>query len=245
MRLLTPLCLAVALAASTTLGAQSSGDIRAFTALRATHIGALTPIMTPAMISRHLNGAQLGLRYGLLDENNLRNHAIAASGIFGVGLASSVTVTAGVRTCQGCDAGMMLGIGGDMRVYDGGDGFGGAGTGLSIAVSGDLGYAQLRPGSESAFALGVGAPVTLTFGATSEGMRIAPFFTPVFGVGSTTGGCPTLFPNCQTNGVRWVMGGGIGVWNPLTSISASVGVNQVMLSGAKPVWGINVQFGGR
>jgi hypothetical protein len=244
MRLLTPLGFIAALASTTTLSAQSSGDIRAFTALRATPIGALTPIITPAMISRHLNGAQLGLRYGLLDENNLRNHAIAATGIFGVGMASSVTLTAGVRTCQGCDAGMMLGAGGDMRVYDGADALG-AGTALSLAVSGDLGYAQLRPGNESALSLGVGAPVTLTFGATSEGMRIAPFFTPVFGIGSTTGGCPALFPNCQTNGVRWVMGGGIGVWNPMTSISASVGVNQVILSGAKPVWGINVQLGGR
>jgi hypothetical protein len=244
MKTMTPLCIAVALATSVRASAQDAGDLRAFVALRTTHIGALVPQLTPAMIGRHLNGAQLGIRYGLLDENNLRNHAIAASGLFSVGLASSVTVTAGVRTCQGCDPGMLLGVGGDMRIYDSGETMG-PGTSLSLALSGDVGYAQLKPGNGSALALGVGAPVTLTFGANTQGMRIAPFFTPLFGVGSTSGGCPVLFPNCETSGVRWVMGGGIGVWNPMTSVSASVGVNQVLLSGAKPTWGINVQLGGR
>jgi hypothetical protein len=221
-----------------------SGAERAFVALRATHIGALTPIMTPAMISRRLNGAQLAIRYGLRDENDVRAHSVAGSGILAIGLQSSVSITAGVQFGQGsADSQLMVGLGGDMRLYESGDPS--SGSTLSLALSGDLGYAQLKPGDQSGLALGIGAPVTIMFGATPEGMRIAPFFTPVFGIGSTTGGCPVAFPSCEESGIRWVLGGGIGVWNPVSSISASIGVNQVLLDGAKPVFGVNVTLGGR
>ena len=240
MRLLTPLFLFTLLASD---AHAQSGDTRAFIALRATHLGALTPMITPAMISRRLHGAQLGIRYGFREEGGTRTQSIAGSGIFGVGLTSSIAVTAGVSDpdCFDCSPAMLLGLGGDMRVYESGN----TGSGsLTLAISGDVGYAQLKPGDESALALGVGAPLTLSFGATPQGTRFAPFFTPVFGIGSTSLGCP-LNLDCQESGTRWILGGGIGVWNPTSSISASLGINQVMLSGAKPVFGVNVQFGGR
>lgn len=228
------------------LAPAQTGDERAFIALRATHIGALTPMMTPAMISRRLNGAQLGIRYGLRDEAGLRTQSVAGSGIIGVGMSSSVSLTAGVSDadCFGCSPAMLLGFGGDVRVFEAGDAFV-SGSTLSIAVGGDLGYAQLKPGDASVLALGVSAPVTLVLGATQEGMRIAPYFTPVFGIGSTSTGCPTNLTPCEESGTRWVLGGGIGVWNPLSSIAVSIGVNQVVFSSARPVLGVNVQIGGR
>src|SRR6266513_5494580 len=142
---------------------QSSGDIRAFTALRATDIGALTPLMTPAMISRRLNGAQLGIRYGLVRESGLNINAIAGSGIFAAGVESSVTVTAGVTdaNCNGCNPALLLGVGGDLRLYETEQSLTG-GTGLTVALNGNLSYAQLKPGSDNAIALGVGAPVTVS-----------------------------------------------------------------------------------
>jgi hypothetical protein len=243
MRLLTPLLLLILPLVPSVAPAQSGGDLRAWVALRATHIGALTPMITPAMISRRLNSAQLGIRYGFRDEGGIRTQSIAGSGIFGIGMASSVAITAGVQDadCFDCSPAMLLGLGGDMRVYESSS----AGSrSLSLAISGDVGYAQLKPQNESALALGVGAPVTITFGATPGGMRFAPFFTPVFGIGSTTVGCP-LNIDCEESGTRWVLGGGIGVWDPTASISASLGINHVMLSGSKPVFGVNVQFGGR
>ena len=223
--------------------AQSTGDLHAFVALRAAHIGALTPLMTPAMISRRLNGAQLGIRYGLLDEGGVRTNAIAGSGIFAAGTESSATVTAGVTdaNCNGCTPALLLGVGGDTRLYESSESLAG-GTGLTVALSGDLGYAQLKPSDDYAIALGVGAPVTVSLGST-QGMRLAVYGTPVFGIGETSTPCP--LGSCDKSGVRWVLGGGIGAWNPTTNISASVGVNQVMLSGAKPVYGINVVIGGK
>lgn len=246
MRRLTPLAMVLVLGFASELSAQTS-DERAFIALRETPVGALTPLITPAMISRRLNGAQLGLRYGFREEFGVQTQSLAASGVFGVGLSSSVAVTAGVgdSDCFNCSPALMLGLGGDMRVYEAG-GSAGSPT-LSIAISGDLGYAQLPAGDESAFGFGVGAPVTLSFGAAPEqgGLRFAPFMTPVFGIGSTSHGCVVPFEVCEETGTRWMLGGGVGVWNPLSSISASLGINHVFFEGSRPVFGVNVQIGGK
>jgi hypothetical protein len=226
--------------------AQSTGDQNAFTALSGTHIGALTPLMSPAMIRRTLNGSQLAIRYGLRDEPGIRSHAIAGTALFAVGLESSVALTAGVADadCATCSPKLLLGAGGDMRIFERGDVLA-AGSSFTLAVSGDIGYGQ-PPSVEHAFALGVGAPATLVFGATREGMRVATFFTPVFGIGNISAGCPVIpGAQCENSGTRFVLGGGIGLWNPLSSVSASLGVNQVMLTNARPVFGVNVILGGR
>ena len=242
MKWLIPLAVALVLLPSRSMG---QGDARALIVLRATHIGALTPSITPAMISRRLNGMQLGLRYGWHDEEGITTQAVAVSGILGVGMASSIALTAGVSDadCGPCSPALMLGVGGDMRIIEIGDIVAG-GSSLSVAVSGDVGFAQLKPGDETGLALGIGAPVTLTFAAAPDGMRFAPYVTPVFGIGSTSLGC-TGIVECEESGTRFVIGGGVGVWNPLSSISASLGINHVMADGARPVFGVNVLIGGR
>lgn len=108
MRFLTRSSLLISLALAAELSAQS--DV-AFVALRGSHLGALTPLITPAMISRRLNGAQLGLRYGFREEFDLSTQAVALSGIFGLGLSSSVALTAGVTDadCFSCSPALMLG----------------------------------------------------------------------------------------------------------------------------------------
>jgi hypothetical protein len=236
------------------LGAAMSqtSDERAFQSLRSSHIGSLTPMLTPAMLRRRLNGAQLGVRYGLRDENGLRTQAIAASGIFAAGGQSSVTLTSGVLNvnCNSCSSGILLGVGGDMRVAEMGDVVQG-GSLLSVGVSGDLGFAQLKPGNDYAITLGVGLPITLSISSGARGMRFAPYFTPVFGVGETSTACPSVpigpgsSMNCDKSGVGLVLGGGMGVWNPESGVAASIGINHVVHAGAKPVFGINVILGGR
>ncbi len=244
MRLHTSILCALLTAPLAAGAAQSEGDFRAFVALDATHIGALTPLPSPAMIRRQLNGAQLGIRYGFSSDNNVSRHVVAGSGIFGMGTNSSVTLTAGVSDadCANCTAEPMLGIGGDMRVFDVGDVLG-PGTSFNLGVSGDLGWARLKPSDVSAYALGIGAPMALTMTGSGTGMRIVPYFTPILGVGQLSTDCLTA--NCQNSGTRWVVGGGIGVWNPTTSVSASVGFIKVLLRDAATTFGINVVFGGR
>jgi len=224
---------------------QTGGDLRAFVALDASHIGALTPVLSPAIYGRALRSAQLGVRYGLQREAGTTRHAVAGSAIFQAGLASTFSVTAGVsdQDCLDCAPEMMLGLGGDMRVFEAGDVMG-PGSSFNLGVSGELGYAQIKPQDISTFAIGIGAPMALSFaGGGATGMRFVPYFTPMLGIGQLNRDCVT--PGCQNSGTRWVLGGGIAVWNPLTSVSASVGVNQVMQDGSPPAFGVNVTFGGR
>jgi len=237
----------IALAAAAHAGvAQSVDDATAAFAISNTSVGALTPLVTPAMSQRRLNGGQLGLRYGLRTEGDVHTAGYAATGIFAPNLQSSVTLTAGVLTadCTGCDPSLMLGAGGDMRVYEGGDQSGG-GSSLTIAVSGDVGYTRLRPESLNLLAIGIGAPVTLSFPTGGrEGLHVSPYFTPMFGIGRVSGSC-AVATSCEGNGTRFLLGGGVGVWNPSSNFSASLGVNRVMISGGESVFGINVVIGGR
>ena len=219
---------------------QTAGDLRAAVALSASHIGALTPLMTPSMTGRRVGSGQLALRYGLRDDDGLLSHAVAVSGMFEVGTNSSLTLTAGLSDdeCAGCSPSLMLGLGGDMRVFDAGDVASGAT--FHVSVNGDLGFAQLEPGNNSAFAFAVGAPVTMSLTTDAEsGMRLVPYLTPAFGIGQVDGACP-LVGTCERSGTRFLLGGGVGLWNPTTRISASLGVNQVLIEGGKAVYGVNV-----
>ena len=221
--------------------AQSVGDAQSAAALAASHAGALTPLMTPPMTGRRVGGTQLAIRYGLRDDDGLMTHSVAASALFEVGSNSSLTMTAGVSDgeCAGCSPAPLLGLGGDMRVFDAGES-GGAGATFHVSVSGDVGYAQMKPGNNSALALIVGAPATVSITTDGEsGMRIVPYLMPAFGVGQINGSCGAA--DCDS-GTRFLIGGGVGLWNPITRISASLGVNQVLLDGAKPVFGVNVVF---
>jgi len=246
MRLFPRAGIAAALAAlASTAAAQSEGDVRAAVALQSTHIGAFAPLMSPSMISRKLNGAQIGLRYGIMFDNDINTQAVGANVTWVAGLMSSITLNAGVLDldCNACAPALLLGAGADMRVAEVGDVMGDASQ-LTLAVGGDIGYGQLRPGTAHAIALGVSAPVTLSLGGGGrDGLRFVPYFTPTFGVGETS--TPCLIASCERSGTRFMVGGGIGVWNPISSFSASIGVNQVLITGAQPVYGVNVAFGGR
>ena len=228
---------------------QTLQDARAFVALRTTHIGALTPLLGPAMVGRQLNGAQLGIRYGLMREDvfagTVTTHALAGSGIFPLGMTATWAIHAGLTDadCDGCAPELMLGLGSEMRILEFGD-FMSPGGSLVVGVSGDAGYAKLETvdGSRSAFSLGVGAPVALTMsGGGTSGLRIVPYVTPVLGIGqiSDCGG------GGSCNGARFVLGGGVGFWNPTSNISASLGLNHVFFPDQDPVYGVNVTFGGR
>jgi hypothetical protein len=223
---------------------ESEGDARAALALSLTPIGALTPPMSAAMVGRQLRGGQFGVRYGFREDREFQ--ALAATGVFALGLRSTVSITAGATDadCIGCEIALSAGLGADYRLLGVGEPAG-RGTAFSISISGDAGYARVKPGDADAFAFGVGAPITFSYAlGGKESMHVVPYFTPVFGMGSTNGPC-VLVLDCDKSGTRWVLGGGIGIWNPLSIVSISIGVNKVMWSDSDPLYGINAVFGGR
>lgn len=248
MRPLSLFCIALLVAPLPAATSQTLQDARAFVALRTTHIGALVPMPSPAMVGRQLNGAQLGIRYGFNREDvtggSVNTHAIAGSAIFAAGLTGNWMLHAGVSNadCDGCAPEMMLGAGGEMRAFEIGD-FLTAGSSLAIGVSGDVGYARLKPDDVNAWALGIGAPLALTMsGGAATGMRIVPYLTPALGIGRLSANCGG---SDSCDGTRFMLGGGIGFWNPITSVSASLGANHVFYRGQSPVFGVNVTIGGR
>src|SRR5262245_27241862 len=115
---------ALASAMSVAAAQEPSGRFRAFTALNASELGALSPMMTPSMTQRKLNGVQWALRYGVRDSNDVVSSSVAGTVLFEIGMAASVYGTVGVRNvaCEaGCEPQALAGVGGDMRVYQLGD----------------------------------------------------------------------------------------------------------------------------
>src|SRR5438270_553519 len=102
-----------------TVRAQSPNDVVAFAGIMSTPVGALSPVMTNTMIGRLQNGASLALRVGHLSASPLSSSttSFGVTGVLPAGLGSSVSLTGGVNTCSGCTAALMLGAGGDTRLY--------------------------------------------------------------------------------------------------------------------------------
>lgn len=236
---------ALASAISAAGAQEQSRQFRAFTALNASELGALSPLMTPSMTQRKLNGVQWALRYGVRDSSNIVSSSVAGTVIFEIGMAASVYGTVGVRNvaCEaGCDPRALAGGGADMRVYQRG-GIINGGSAFTVALSATGGYANLK--HDNAWVFGVGAPIALSYATGGkEGLRVVPYFRPVFGVGQTDVPC-LVNENCAQSGTRWVMGGGVGVWNPMSNFSASIGISQVVFDGSHPLYGVSVIYGGR
>lgn len=237
----------VALPLSSATSQTSLEDARAFVALRASPIGALVPVLGPAVAGRTLNGAQLGIRYGFNTEDvtggSVNTQAIAGSAIFALGLTGTWSLHAGVTDadCLNCSPELMLGLGGEMRAFEVAD-FLTAGSSLNIGVSGEFGYARLKTVDINAYALAIGAPVALSMSGGTSGMRIVPYLTPAFGIGKLSSTCGAAE---ACDGTRMLLGGGIGFWNPVSNISASLGANHVFMPDQQPVYGVNVVIGGR
>jgi hypothetical protein len=229
--------------------ALGQSDFWAAQALIVSPIGAITPLMSPGMIGRHLDGVQLAFRYSYRQEDpDIYTQGGALTATFSPSLRSSVSISAGMRdaNCTSCAGQPMLGAGADMRVYEGAN-FVGRGTGVSLSVSGDVGYGRLTGSGLNAFSLGIGTPVTASYAnGGQEALHVVAFATPIFGIGQVNdAGC--LIPGCDSdpNGTRFVLGGGLGIWNPMTSLSAFIGLNRVMDESQKTIYGVGIVIGGR
>lgn len=232
----------LALVAALPLGAQvSPDDVSAYRALMLTPIGALPPIATSTIDGEVQSGAALALRYGYYGGNaRLSSHNnFGATAILPLGIGSTVSLTGGVGSGQGSN-GLMLSIGADTRVTEMPFGSSADSRRLAIGVNGELGYG--KPTGEHVIAGGVGLPLSLIPGGMArDAMRIVPWVTPAFGFGNEK------FDNVdQTfSGSRFMLGGGLGLYNPTSSVSFSVGVQYVSIQSAQLEVGLNVVLGGR
>jgi hypothetical protein len=220
-------------------GAQSLEDQATYLATMRTPAGALPPMLTNTLIDRAQVGASLALRYGYLGRGdfNPATHAVGVTGVLPAGLGSLVNVTAGVLAgdCDGCNAQLMLGLGGDIRLV--GATLGNVATSpmFTVSLDGEIGYSNADPGS---FVSGyVGAPVALV--QRGSGLQFVPFLTPGFAIGQLSANGES------TSGTGLMVGGGLGIYNLLSGVAVNAGTQHSFMNGARNTVGINVIIGGR
>jgi hypothetical protein len=233
--------------------AQSDGDIAAFNALMFTPIGGLPPIMTSTISADLQRSAQFSLRYGytsggprdvLFGNGDL--NAFGFSGVLPMGLGSTVTLTGGVASpeCGNCDPGLMLSVGGDMRLTTMPMGSARDAARFTISLNGEFGFGKpkLPLGLVSSVWSGaVGLPIGLVSGGRNAGMRIVPFITPAFGFGNVD----FAEDIDSESGSRFMLGGGVGVYNPTSSIVLNLGFQYVAIDNGGTQIGLSLTIGGR
>ena len=233
------LLVALAVVVPAAAGAQTPDEAGTYVAISRTPIGSLSPMLTNTLIERAQNGASLVLRYANLARGDLNatNHGAGITALLPAGLGSTVRLTAGANftDCVDCDPTLMLGAGGDMRLFSSTMGSTATSALWTISLDGELGYADLKPGT--AISGYVGAPIALV--QRGQGMQFVPFITPAFAFGKTSGDA------LSTSGSALMLGGGLGIYNSESSVIINVGAQHSFVTGARNTLGINVLLGGK
>lgn len=215
------------------------GAEAAWSALLGTPTGGLVPLMTPTLAGAPARSAQLAFRYGHTQGNNdlasLNNFAVTA--LFPAGTGATISLTGGMirPSCNGCDTHLMLSLGGDMALYSSPLGPSSDAGRFAMGLNGELGYG--RPKDATLVAGSVGLPFSLIMG--SSGMRFVPYVTPALGFGSSNES------GSSVSGMRFLLGGGIGLHNPASAVSVHAGFQQIFIADAKMLFGLGLSIGGR
>ncbi|HEY2854492.1 MAG TPA: hypothetical protein VGJ18_16670 [Gemmatimonadaceae bacterium] len=225
-------------AASAQAQGPSVGDAAAYVALSTTPVGAMTPIVTAAMLGRIPKGYSISGQYGHLSDNTAGFNSFGASvsmPVSGFSLGGSLGMVS--PSAQGFKSNLMLGANAETNLGAWAIGDGKDANLFTMSVRGDLGWANPdNGGGNSITALSVSAGVPVALVLKSGDMTFAPFVTPGFGWGrlSATG--------ASESGNRFMMGAGLGVSNR-NGWGVSVGMQKVFIDQGKNVFGLNVSYG--
>jgi hypothetical protein len=195
------------------LRSQSVSDLSAHTALLNTPVGALAPMSSAAAPGAAMTHT-LSLRLGQYSVTGLDATSFGATLNHAGGMLSH-SITAAVRTCEGCDKTLMLGLNARHPVIT-------ATTGtrsMGLGVNASAGYGKAD--ELSAVSLSVGAPISIAIDQASKA-RLSAFVTPAIGWGrlSITG--------TNESGTRPMIGAGAG-WTAPAGWGIHVGYQKVMI----------------
>ena len=222
------------------VGAQTASEAAAYTAITLTPVGGLAPMLTNTLIDRAQNGASLALRYGHLPSGdaNVKNEAGAVTAILPVGLGGTFSLTGGVNVpdCTGCNAGLMLGVGGDYRLLGSAMGNMASSPLWTISLDGELGYAKRSDATLTS--LYIGLPIALV--QRGQGMQFVPFITPALAYGKFSADGVDISPASAM-----MLGGGLGIYNTDSNVIINVGAQHSFMNGARNTIGINLVLGGK
>jgi len=212
----------------------SVNDVAGYVALSGTPVGAMTPVVTSAMLGRIPKGYSISGQYGHVSDNVAGFNSFGASismPVSGVSLGGSLGFFS--PSAQGSKSNMMLGLNaetnlGAWALTDGKDA-----NLFTMSVRGDMGWAN--PQDLGLLSFSAGVPVALVL--KSGDMTFAPFVTPGLGWGriSPTGGT-------SESGTRFMTGAGLGV-SHRNGWGVSLGMQKVFIDQGKTVIGLNLSWG--
>ena len=228
-------------AASAQAQGPSVGDLAGYVALSATPVGAMTPVVTSAMLGRIAKGYTFSGQYGHLSGDNGSGFnsfgASVSMPVSGFSLGGSLGFVS--PSAQGSKSNLMLGANAETNLGAWALGQGKNANLLTMSARGDFGWANPDDGtgtnnSITALSLSAGAPIALVL--KNGDMTWAPFVTPGLGWGrlSATG--------ASESGTRFMMGAGLGMTHR-NGWGVSAGMQKVFIDQGKMVFGLNVSYG--
>jgi hypothetical protein len=220
--------------------AQSFSDASAYAALMRTAVAGAPPIATSTILGEHQNGAAFSARYGNVSGGDLTNslNNFTATAVLSGGGASSVSLTAGASTPSRGSTALLLGVGGDTRLSDFPMSDSRNGMLLRVGLNGEFGYA--KPSGATLLAGSVGLPLSLISRGSRNEMHVVPFLTPAFGFGDFN---PDV--GVSGSGSKFMLGGGVGIFNPTSSVAVNLAFQHVFVDGGQTEFGLGLVLGGR
>lgn len=227
-------------AASAQAQGPSVGDLAGYVALSATPVGAMTPVVSSAMLGRIAKGYSVTGQYGHLSDNGAGFNSFGASvsmPLSGFSLGGSLGFMS--PSAQGSKSNLMLGANAETNLGAWALSEGKNANLFTMSLRGDLGWANPDDGtgtnnSITALSLSAGAPFALVL--KNGDMTWAPFVTPGLGWGRLSAN------GTSESGTRFMMGAGLGVTHR-NGWGVSVGMQKVFIDQGKTVFGLNLSYG--
>jgi len=215
-------------------GTIATTDQAGYIALAGTPVGAMTPVVTSAMLGRIAKGYSFAGQYGHLSDDVGGFNSFGASvsmPVGGLSLGGSLGMFSPSAT--GSKSNLMVGLNAESNLGAWAIGEGKNANLFTMSGRADLGWAN--PQDLGLLSLSAGVPLTLVL--KNGDMTFAPFVTPGFGWGRIS---PTGF-NSQS-GTRFMTGAGLGVSNR-NGWGVSAGMQKVFITQGKMVFGLNLSYG--
>lgn len=237
---------------------ESPSERAARAGLLQTPAGALPMIPTSTIIGEPQRTPMFSLRYGYIGGTNdfsFNNGGISAT--FPALFGTTVSLTGGILSCNGCGTAGMAGIAADHRIQDWPLRPDSNATRIMLSVAANAGYGW---GTNSALSEGDVAGGTLTLPLTfracqrlPDALCFIPFLAPGLGVGwadhldrlERVGPAGELQVVTESsNGTRFVLGGGIAVYQRGSNFSVNFGAQYIATQFRNFMAGVGVNYGG-
>jgi hypothetical protein len=220
-----------------------------------TPVSGLPPITTSTIAGEVQKSVVVSARYGYTGGSSSTDFSLNSGAITGtmpLTMGSTLSLTVGGVSCNGCGGGFMTGLGGDIRVaevpFDG--------LRLLFALRGNLGYGwsngtALSDGS--VFGGQLALPISILFSAHNpKAVRVVPFFAPGFGYGSAQGvpvhrNLPlgqqeTIRENAD--GTRFTLDGGFSIYRRTSPWALNFGAQYLYTNASNIGLGLGLNYGG-